>query len=52
LLGRSCSISIEIHDFSGPRRDTIRLGTSPNCIHWLRTSVTATPQPLFYVPDD
>uniref|UniRef100_A0A7I4YXF4 BTB domain-containing protein n=1 Tax=Haemonchus contortus TaxID=6289 RepID=A0A7I4YXF4_HAECO len=52
LLGRSCDVSIEIHDFSGSRRDTIRLGTSPNCIHWLRTSVTAAPQPLFYVPDD
>ncbi|XGW05933.1 hypothetical protein V3C99_016358 [Haemonchus contortus] len=52
LLGRSSDVSIEIHDFSGSRRDTIRLGTSPNCIHWLRTSVTAAPQPLFYVPDD
>ncbi|VDL62190.1 unnamed protein product [Nippostrongylus brasiliensis] len=53
LLGRSCDVSMELHDFSGPRRDTIRLGSSSsNCIHWLRVSPSAAPQPLFYVPDD
>lgn len=52
LLGRSCDVSIELHDYSGSRRDTVRLGSSTNCIHWLRTSSSAAPQPLFFVPDE
>uniref|UniRef100_A0A1I7XI53 Mediator of RNA polymerase II transcription subunit 13 n=1 Tax=Heterorhabditis bacteriophora TaxID=37862 RepID=A0A1I7XI53_HETBA len=51
LLTRCCDVSIELIDVTSSYMPSVRFGTSPKVLTWLKHSAHP-PQPLFYVPDN